>query len=209
MKKLVALLVLIAIAGSTSICLAASTASVNVDAFVPAQLELTSWIVAAPPGVMPYETGSYSTSTMNFGDLVFDDTYNIWTATKYFTVFLMATTSGRPYRIQQTNTGFSLGDSLLNDSLIVTPDYISDDEIVKDVAQGTIPDGDSYGVAGLACSTNKVIYNGNSGKTRIARAYYGLATGDTDEPAGAEPITGDQLTGAYSGEITFSVVLQQ
>jgi len=208
-KKLIAALVLISLAvSSTGICLAASTASVGVQATVPEQLELSSWIRYAPPGVDPYGTGSGDATSLDFGTLVFDDTNNIWTATRYFTVFLLASSSGRPYRIQQTNIGFSLGATDLNDSLIVTPDYQSGDEIVSGTPQGAIPGGDSYGAADLALGVNKVVYNGNSGLSRIARAYYGLATGDTGEPTGALPITGDQISGTYAGTITFSAVLQ-
>lgn len=207
MKKLIATLVLISIASSASICPAASTASVGIQATVPQQLELSSWIRYAPPGVDPYGTGSGDATSLNFGTLVFNDTYNIWEATKYFTVFLLAASSGRPYRIQQSNTGFSLGSTNLNNSLIMTPDYKSDDEIVSGTPQGSIG-GDSYGAEGLALGISKVVFNGNSGKSRIARAYYGLATGETGEPSGAEPITTDQVSGTYSGTITFSAVLQ-
>lgn len=208
MKKLIAVLVLIAIAGSTSICPAATTASVGVQATVPQQLELTSWIRYAAPGVDPYGTGSGDATSLDFGTLTFDDEYGVWTAGKYFTVFLLATSSGRPYRIQQTNTGFAAGSTNLSNSLIMTPDYQEGDEIVSGTEQGSMPSGDSIGSKTLALGTNKVIYNGNSGLTRIVRAYYGLATGESGEPSGSEPITGDQVSGTYSGTVTFSVVLQ-
>lgn len=209
MKKLIAILVLIAIVGSTSICPAATTANVGVQATVPQMLELSSWIRYALPGSDPYgSTGSGDATSLDFGTLVFDDTYNIWTATKYFTVFLLAASSGRPYRIQQTNTGFALGITNLNNNLIMTPDYQAGDEIISGTAQGSMPSEDSYGAKTLALGDNKVVYNGNSGKSRIVRARYGLATGDSGEPSGAEPITGDQLSGTYTGTITFSVVLR-
>lgn len=211
MKKLIALLMLLAIASSASVCLAEmSTTTVGVEAFIQPRLELSGWIRSAPPKVDPYGEGSGSALNLDFGPLEFDSEYHVCTATKYFTVFLMATSSGRPYRIEQTNTGFSFGTTDLNNSLIMTPDYQTKDEIITGKPQGSMPSGDSFGTAGLAFGDNKVIYNGNSGKARIARAYYGLSTGDADnEPAGAEPITGDQLTGTYSGTILFSVVLQQ
>lgn len=208
MKKLIALLVLITIVGSTSVYPASTTANVGVQATVPQMLELSSWIRYAPPGVDPYGTGSGDATSLEFGTLVYDDEFGIWTATKYFTVFLLAATSGRPYRIHQTNTGFSLGSTNLNNSLIMFPDYIAADVIYED-PQGPMPSGDSYGAPGLAMGINKIVYNGNAGKSRIARAYYGLSTGDEDkEPSGAEPITTDQVSGTYVGTITFSLVLQ-
>ncbi len=208
MKKLIAALMLISLVSSASICSAGTTASVGVQATVPQQLELSSWIRYAPPGVDPYGTGSGDAASLDFGTLAFDDTYHTWTASKYFTVFLLASSSGRPYRIEQTNTGFVLGSTTLDNNLILTPDYQSGDEIVSGTAQGSIPSGDSFGAKTLALGTNKIIYNGTSGLSRIARAYYGLATGDAGEPSGAEPITGDQISGTYAGTITFSVVLQ-
>ena len=207
MKKLIATLVLISIVSSASVCLAATTANVGVRCTVPQQLELSSWIRYAPPGVDPYGQGSGDATSLDFGILVFSDTYDIWTASKYFTVFLLAASSGRAYRIEQTNTGFVLGSTTLDNNLIVTPDYQSGD-MIAGTAQGAIPSGDNFGNESLSLGTNKVIYNGTSGLTRIARAYYGLATGETGEPSGAKPITGDQVSGTYTGTITFSVVLQ-
>ena len=149
MKKLIAMLVLISLAGSPSICPAASTVNVNVTAIIPEQLELGSWIRYAPPDGDPWGSGSGDVTSLDFGTLIFDDTYHIWKATKYFTVFLMAATSGSPYRIQQTNSDFIMGSTNLNSSLIMTPDYKAEDKIAG-VAQGSIPSGDSYGTESLA-----------------------------------------------------------
>ena len=153
MKKLIVILVLISLVGSANICSAGTTASVGVQATVPQQLELSSWIRYAPPGVDPYGSGSGDATSLDFGTLVFDDTYNLWTASKYFTVFLLASSSGRPYRIQQTNIGFSKGSTNLNSSLIVTPGYQPEDKI-GGVAQGSIG-SDSYGSESLALANQQ------------------------------------------------------
>ena len=153
MKKLIAMLVSISLASSPSICPAASTVSVGVTATVPEQLELGSWIRYAPPGGDPYGQGSGDATSLNFGTLVYDDTNGIWTAAKYFTVFLLASSSGRPYRIQQTNIGFSKGSTNLNSSLIVTPGYQPEDKI-GGVAQGSIG-SDSYGSESLALANQQ------------------------------------------------------
>ncbi len=208
MKKMIAALVMCSLVSAGIVSFAATTASVGVQATVPQELELTSWIRSAPPGVDPYGSGSADATSLNFGTLTKDTTYGIWTADKYFTVFLLASTSGRDYRIQQTCTNFLSGSQSLNDSLIMTPDYQSADEIVSGTPQGSMPTGDSLGSADLAVGVNKVIYNGNAGNSRIVRSYYGLATGASGEPTDAEPITGDQVSGTYDGTVTFSVVLQ-
>ena len=208
MKKVMAALIVFSLVSAGVISFAATTASVGVEATVPQELELTSWIRSAPAGGDPYGTGSADATSFNFGTLTKDTTYGIWTSDRYFSVFLLASTSGRDYRMQQTCTNFLSGSQSLNDSLIMTPDYQTADEIVDGTAQGSMPGGDSLGSASLAVGVNKVIYNGNAGLSRIVRAYYGLATGAASEPAGAEPITADQVSGTYTGTITFSVVLQ-
>ena len=208
MKRVIAALIAFSLVSAGLISNAATTASFGVQAEVPQELSLSSWIRYAPPGGDPYGTGSGDASGLDFGTLTKDTTYGIWTPEKYFTVFLLASTSGRPYRIQQSCTSFLSGTKSLNTSLIMTPDYESLDEIVEDESQGSMPSGDSLGSAALAVGVNKVIYTGNAGLSRIVRAYYGLATGDSGEPSGAEPITADQVSGTYSGTVTFSVVLQ-
>lgn len=208
MKKMIAALVMFSLVSVGVVSFAAETVSVGVQATVPQELGLVSWIRYAPPGGDPYGTGSGDATSLNFGTLTKDTTFHTWVADKYFTVFMVATTSGRSYRIQQTCTNFLSGSQGLNNSLIMTPDYITADEMVSGTPQGGIPTGDSVGSADLAVGANKVIYNGNAGLARIVRAYYGLATGETGEPSGAEPIVGDQVSGTYNGTITFSVVLQ-
>lgn len=194
------------ILGSLNLCWAGSTASIGVQAQIPQQLELSYWIRYAPPGGDPYGSGSGDATSINFGKLSWDDTNGIWVADKYYTVFLVARTSGRPYRIVQTCTGLVNGSYKLDDSFVVTPDYQANDEWSGGQPQGPMPSGDSLGTSGLAVATNKVIYNGNSGKTRIIRAYYGLATGEPGKPG--KPITGDQPSGTYTGTVTFTVTLQ-
>lgn len=208
MKRFISLLLLICLAGVSSPAYAASTASVTVRAVVPSTLDLSYWIRSAPPGGDPYGPGSADATSIDYGTLTFDTTNNIWVASSYYTVFLLPSTSGRAYTLQQTNAGIvSTGGSNLNSNLIMTPDYISNDTI-GGIAQGLMPAGDSLGPAALSYGTNKVIYNGNSGESRIIRSYYGLATGAAGEPTGALPITTSKQAGTYTGTVTFSVVLK-
>lgn len=187
---------------------AASSADVDVQAVVPELLDLSVTVREVPASATgPYDAGTTEVTLMDFGTLELDPVNNIFVADKYFTVFLAASTSGRAYRIEQTNNGVVSGGDNLNDNIIMTPDYQSGDEI-DGSAQGAIPSGDSFGSAQLSVGSSKLIYNGSSGQTRIARAYYGIATGDAGEPSAASPVTLNQQAGTYSGTVTFTVVLQ-
>lgn len=208
MKKMIVALVMFSLVGVGIVSFAAPTANLGIQITVPQELELASWIRFSPPGITPYGSGSGDATSLDFGTLTKDPVNGIWVPDKYFTVFFIGSSSGRPYRIVQTNTGITLGSTDLNNSLIMSPDYQSADEMVLGTPQGSMPAGDTVGSHTLSVGANKVVYNGNAGLSRIVRAYYGLSNGDGSGPAGAQPITGDQLSGTYSGTITFSVVLQ-
>ena len=207
MFKVTAFLTTMFLVLSIGLCFADSTVNVDVRARVPEELELTHYIRYAPPGGDPYGPGSGDATSIDFGTLSWNDINNIWVANEYFTVFLIANSSGRAYRIQQSSLGLASGGADLNNNLLMTPDYQENDELGGN-PQGAMPAGDSLGAADLAFGINKAIYNGDAGLSRIIRCYYGLATGAPGEPAGAEPIISDQLSGAYTGTITFSLVLQ-
>ena len=208
MKQLLKLLVFGFLFIPAAASYALPTADVDVRAVVPEQLDLAVTVRKVPASQEPYGPGSSEVSSIDFGTLAFDDTNNIFVSNDYFSVFLVATTSGRAYRIQQTNNGvISTGGGDLNNNLVLTPDYQAADEIGGN-PQGTLPGGDSLGSAQLSFGAGKVIYNGNAGLSRRVRAYYGIATGAAGEPAGAEPITTNKLAGTYTGTVTFSVVLQ-
>ncbi len=189
----------------------AQTVTLNVNASVPESLELSYWIRWAEPGQDPYEYGHSGDATaLDFGTLEWNSSLGMWTASRYFTVFLVARTSGRPYQIKQTCTGLVSGTDNLNESFVMTPDYIPEDEFQwpgGSAAQGPIPDGDSYGKADIAWGSGKIVYDSNSGKSRIVRVYYGLATGEPGKPG--KPITGDYPAGNYTGTVVFTLTLKQ
>ncbi len=181
--------------------------TVSVETTVPESLELSYWIRWAVEGQDPYEFGhSGDATSIDFSSLEWNDNLGIWQATKYYTVFLIARTSGRSYQIKQTSTGLVSGDNNLNNSFIMDPDYQANDKFSNGVAQGSIPSGDSVGNASLAAGGEKIIYDSNSGKSRIVRVYYGISTGEPETPG--EPITGDQPAGNYSGTVAFTLTLK-
>ncbi len=181
--------------------------TVSTKATVPESLELSYWIRWSTEGQDPYEFGySGDATSIDFGELEWNENLGIWLPTKYYTVFLIARTSGRPYQIKQTSTGLVSGDNNLNNSFIMDPDYQADDKYSNGVAQGDMPAGDSLGEAGLAAQGERIVYDSNSGKSRIIRVYYGISTGEPGTPG--EPITGDQPAGNYSGTVAFTLTLK-
>ncbi|MBU1367765.1 MAG: hypothetical protein KJ711_08125, partial [Candidatus Omnitrophica bacterium] len=177
---------------------------------LPESLELSYWLRWAKGGLDPYEFGySGDASGIDFGPLEWNETLKLWTANRYYIVFLIARTSGRPYQINQSSTGLVSGASNLNNSFVVTPDYIAEDEIKWSgggVAQGHMPSGDSLGQEGLAAQGERIIYSSNSGKSKIVRAYYGLSTGEEGKPG--KPVTGEHQAGNYSGAVAFTLTLK-
>jgi len=214
-KALLLLLALVTVMGNMPVS-AASLASVQVQAQIPQMLELDYWIRSCPSDSTPYGTGSSDAVDMAFGRLNWSDQNKIWLADKYFTVFLVASTSGRPYQIRQDCTGFvspSTGKTL-NNTLLMTPDYKEADRFSANdpaSAQGQFGLGDKIGSKNMAVGANKLIFDSPSGVgPKIIRCYYGLATGDpaAQEPAGTEVLTGKVPAGDYSGIVTFSLVLK-
>ena len=231
MKKLITGLIVVAMVLTSPAAFAASTQTVPIQVDVPQILDLSVSVYSIPSSVSPDTMNPFTDGTkitpaaMNFGTLVPDtDGWGVWRSNIFFTVILAATTSGRPYKITQTCAGIISGSNHLNKNIVMTPDYQQNDSLTTDHPelhpQGPPPDGATTGPAGLAVGANKLIYDsGSGGKTRLARCYYGLATGKkvldpTDppgtaiDPPGAEPLGYDAPSGSYGGSVVFSVVLK-
>lgn len=227
MKKLITGLIALVILVSGQPAFATSSVTVPIAADVPQLLDLSVDVYAVPsttnPLTMnPFEWPHVLPAAMNFGTLKFDSTWSVFRSDNFFTVILVARTSGRSYKITQTCAGIVNGANNLNKNVVMTPDYQAADSLVQsdptDNPQGPIGTG-SLGAAGLAVGANKLIYNsGSAGLTRIVRCYYGLATGKTTlaagdppgtplDPPGVTPLASDAAAGSYSGSVTFSVVL--
>jgi hypothetical protein len=215
MKKIITmLLVALILPGTMPVFPDTNSASVPVNVQIPMMLELNYWIRSCPSDSTPYGSGSIDAQDVSFGNLVWSDANKIWMADKYFTVFLVAMTSGRPYQIRQSCTNFaspSAGQNL-NNTLLMTPDYKAEDLWTANDPSSKQGDmgSDRLGNKDLAYGADKLIYN-SSGVTgpRIVRCYYGMATGDPSahEPAAAQVLTGKSPSGEYNGILTFSLVL--
>ena len=215
MKKIFTL-ILVCLLAPAAVFADSSIFSVPVNVQVPMMLELNYWLRSCPGNSTPYGPGSMDVRDMSFGKLGWDNQYHIWKADKYFTVFMVAMTSGRPFQLRQTCTGFvssQRGESL-NKSLLMTPDYKQDDRWSPsdpDTTQGELSALDRVGNKDIAFGTDRMIFDCASGLgPRILRCYYGLATGDpaAHEPATAKVLSGQAPAGDYTGTITFSLVLK-
>ena len=221
--------------------LAASTISGSAKATVPQFLELNllrGGVVRMEAGKDsdPWNDGTVlSNPTFDFGLLskVSDSEGNVlYMEGKYFYyLMMMATTSGRRYKITETGTTFtnsSNGTSLPKGSVLLIPDYQWLDQIGGG-AQGTPPSGATVGRLKTACDANSVVYQSDSlGLSRIVRAIVGIGgptagnsypqnyslghngsagQGALQEFTQWEPITPQQGSGDYQGTLRFTLVL--
>jgi len=197
---------------------AADSVILKLQAQVPLMLELSYWIRTCPSDSTPYGPGSADSSNLGFGRLKWDETNKIWVSDRYFTVFMVAMSSGRSYHLRQSCGGFisSSTGKTLNKNVLMTPDYNENDlwnASDASTVQGPMDSRDRLGPKDLAVGTDRLIYEGNAADTtgpRIVRCYYGVATGDPSahEPSTSEVLSGKAPAGDYSGMITFSLVLK-
>jgi hypothetical protein len=153
--------------------------------------------------------------------------------TYFYYVLMLASTSGRAYKITETGTQMtntSTGKSLANESVLMVPDYQWSDKFDKNstVTQGAPPGTAYVGAATSACLTDSLVYQSDvDGKGRIVRAAIGIggpssgnypsnykygmndSTGQLpkQEYTSWKPVTQDQAAGTYKGSVTFTLVL--
>ena len=152
----------------------------------------------------------------------------------FYYVLMLASTSGRRYMITESGTQLSGpgGAKIANESVLMVPDYQWQDTI-GGADQLAPPTGASVGPVTAATSTtgatqSLVYQSDNGGLGRIVRAIVGISgpvagtTSPTNTSQGTngtspqgtpqsftawKPITPDQVSGAYSGTITFTLTL--
>jgi hypothetical protein len=152
----------------------------------------------------------------------------------FYYVLMIAATSGRRYKI--TEKGQQLvgpaGASLPNEAVLLVPEYQWQDQL-GGVIQGAPPGSAFIGPVTAATSTSgtteQLVYQSdNNGLGRIVRAIVaisGPSAGDTKPSnwslgvngssgqgtkqsfASWKPVTPDQVSGAYSGTVTFTLTL--
>ena len=188
---------------ASSACFAADFVNVDVNAEVPAILELSSWIKyfmddsTTPLG----DADSFDFGTLTH-TLANGDEAGVWFSRKWFTIYLLPATGSDRYQITQTCTGVTSGGENINSAFVVTPNY-SEEDLVGDTPNGTMPG--TLGDRGLAVATDKVIYTSDlAGESKVIQGIYALENYNTDV-TGFDPISFDQPQGIYGGEVTFTV----
>ena len=206
---------------------AQQTASLPATASVALTLDLkviVTQVYARTKGVDPWkgawvvDTANGINQGMDFGTLKMDPKWHVWLSDWYFTAFLYASTNQGSYRISQQCSAPSSGIHDLIPNFIMCPDYQAVDRWIPDnpdTEQGDPPGGDHLepGGARLAAGDHN-IYISTTGRTRVVRCYYGLATGNTDstngfsvDPSNAQALNGDTPSGQYRGSVTFTLTL--
>lgn len=233
---LIGLVVVCALLGISVGSHAATSAVFPVTASIQTQLELTGWVkqMAAgqtDPGIegteVPFPT------TMAFGDtsgnltseLVGGSDAGGLYSPRWYAVFMVAKTSGRPYKIDSQSNSFAgisgaaIGNSL-DTSFVLTPGYRPEDEWVwvgGSAPQGPDPNPSAaVGAQILAVGTHPVYNSGTGGASRIVRAFYSLPpypdpTDPPDiqaRPSGWTIVNASKPSGNYSGQVTLSLTLK-
>jgi hypothetical protein len=193
MKYLFATLGIIIFA--TFSCLANDTQSIGIQASV-GTINPTFNIAVTP---VDAATDSWGTTdetppyNMNFGTLTADTANNILVADTYFAVGV-GIVSNVPWTLRHTATSIAGSGGDLDDNVnvsFVSTNGSSDTSLAK-LSYANTKGGVNYTDADF-------------GSGRWLRIYYGIATGDSGDAPGAEPIPIDQPTGAYSGTVNLSV----
>lgn len=230
--RLLVLVVVLALCASSS-SYAATNAVFPVTASIQQQLELDGWVKEMGPGQI--DPGTEGTdrpfpSTMAFGDTSGfltdeldggENAGGLYSPT-WYAVFLVASTSGRAYKIESSATSFAgvTGSAVghnLDTSFVLTPAYESADEWVfssGSLPQGPDPNpGSTVGAQALVVGTHSIYNSGTGGASRIIRAMYSLPPyPDPSDPIATRPSGWDIVDpskpeGNYEGSVTISLTL--
>lgn len=211
------------------------TASATVPQLLEFSLSRVVRMSVAAGDTNPFTQGTVLTSpSFNFGSLsrVTDTAGNFlyMRGEFFYYVLMIAATSGRRYRISETGTQLTgpSGALLPRESVLLVPDYQWLDTL-GGVAQGAPPGTALLGSVTSASNTNSLVYQSdNAGLGRLVRAViviggppagssfpfnYSLGfngtvgQGTRQDYTSWTAITPDQPAGAYSGTITFTLVL--
>ena len=179
----------------SSVVFAGTSQSINVTANVPLVTDGMSVSISKVQGT----TWTKNQTTMDFGTLTYNTTYNIFMPTYYFAVDVGVTdNSGTIWQL--THTRNSIQKDAANN--------LDGNVNVTFVQQTPDPNNASTLQYISYASSNNVSYT----KTQIGtgnwlRIYYGIGTGDPLKPdaTGVTPIGADKPAGTYTGSVTITL----
>ncbi|HAJ56879.1 MAG TPA: hypothetical protein DCL35_03810 [Candidatus Omnitrophica bacterium] len=183
----------------------------------------------------PFTQGTVLTSpSFNFGTLArvndAEGNFLYMRGEYYYYILMIAATSGRRYKITETGTQLTGPGGVLlpKESVLLVPDYQWLDTLGT-VAQGAPPGNASVGPVASASNTGSLVYQSDTaGLGRLVRSVIAISgpgagsaypsnyslgfngavgQGAKQEYTAWKAITPDQPSGAYSGTITFTLVL--
>lgn len=234
--RLLALVVLLALCASST-GHADTSAVFPVTASIEQQLKLEGWVKKMVSGET--DPGTQGTeipfpSTMAFGDASGNLTDELGGGAgnagglyspTWYAVFMVASTSGRAYKIESQATSFAgvSGSAVghnLDTSFVLTPEHNPADEWVwaggGSAPQGPDPNpGADPGDQTLAIGTHEIYNSGTGGASRIIRAMYSLPPypdpsdppAITARPSGWDIVDPSKPEGNYEGTVTISLTL--
>lgn len=138
-------------------------------------------------------TGDWTTaSSVDFGTLTWDSTYDVFRADCYYAVDVGIVDNSGSWTLTHTGGFITNGTDFLDDNInVVFMNQIDD-------LNATELDKLSYTNA-----KGKILYPADI--TGWLRIYYGVGTGDVDDAPGVTPIGLDKSPGTYTGTITLTL----
>lgn len=181
-----------AILAVASLSFAAETRDFDVKASIPQQNGM-SVSISKVVGT----TWTKDQLSVDFGQLVFDTQYNIFTSTCYYAVDVGISSNAADWTIKHdtipviNGTGEKLDDNI-NVSFVRQLTDTTDTPLTK--LSYTASNGKTF---------TKAEVSPNS--TEWLRIYYGIATGDGNDAPGTSPIGATKTYGNYSGRVTLTL----
>ena len=214
MKKIIVGLTVLLTFGMLAVTYAATEKIIDVSAAVPDSTAEITVVIRQLTAAGQDPFSGNEVQRMDFGILTHlladQSEAGVWYSPTYFAVIIFSNSFGKQYEIRSSSNGFASGGNTLPDnSLVLTPGYAAADEFSAGVAQGDQPAGSELGTAGPAKATNALIYRSElAGSNRIIRAFYSLPSlgaGGAVPFANFEPVPLSQTVGTYTGTVTVTI----
>jgi len=162
---------------------------VDISSYIPLQSSLTV-------NISKVENNTWTPATnLEFGDLFYDETNKIFTASAYFAVDVEILANGSTWAVVHNCTSISNGaenlDNTINVSFVHQKDKDTGEEIEK---------------LSYASSNGKSLPKSKFPDGGWLRIYYGVATGEvTKDAPGVTPIVSGNTSGSYKGNINLTL----
>lgn len=185
LKAIAALAILLV---AVSVCFAADTKTVTVKAVIPQQNGLS---VSISKVVVPGDTWYPGQSSVDFGTLTFDTTFNIFRASSYYAVDVGINSNAVDWTVTHTPYSIVNGSADLNSNINVT--------FMRQVNDTTATE-----LAKVSFANSSKAYTKSQLTGAWLRIYYGIASGSGDNP-GVTPVTMDKPYGNYQGSAVLTL----